>query len=222
MDELARTTRPFIKLRDNWVAVDSSVDQAGAQAADPHRHPRPGAGGDAHRGRRRRGRRLRGGRGREPAEGARAGAAGGHRDARPGAGGARRPSCATTSARASPGWPELTSLGLGACLADDMGLGKTMQVLALHPAPARRRRARPARRSSSARPRLLGNWEREAARFAPRPARAALTTAASAHLDGSLRRRGPCSPPTGCCAATSRRWPTCALGARGRSTRRRT
>jgi non-specific serine/threonine protein kinase len=56
----------------------------------------------------------------------------------------------------------LDRLGLGACLADDMGLGKTIQLLALllaEPLPA---------------PTLLicpmsvaGNWQREAARFAP-------------------------------------------------------
>ncbi|MDP2955378.1 MAG: DEAD/DEAH box helicase [Longimicrobiales bacterium] len=59
----------------------------------------------------------------------------------------------------------LRDLGLGACLADDMGLGKTVQALAL----VLRDRARGERR-----PVLLvcptsvvGNWEREAARFAP-------------------------------------------------------
>ncbi|MEI2779087.1 MAG: DEAD/DEAH box helicase [Tetrasphaera sp.] len=60
----------------------------------------------------------------------------------------------------------LSELGLGAALADDMGLGKTIQLLALE---AHQRGARP-----DARPTLLlcpmslvGNWEREAARFAP-------------------------------------------------------
>ncbi|GAB3297527.1 DEAD/DEAH box helicase [Parasphingorhabdus pacifica] len=59
----------------------------------------------------------------------------------------------------------LDRLGLGACLADDMGLGKTVQLLALESvARAGERRA----------PTLLvcpmsvvGNWQREAARFAP-------------------------------------------------------
>jgi SNF2 family DNA or RNA helicase len=61
----------------------------------------------------------------------------------------------------------LSDLGLGACLADDMGLGKTIQLLALE---AHHRSERP-----DARPTLLlcpmslvGNWQREAARFAPR------------------------------------------------------
>ncbi|WP_415363032.1 DEAD/DEAH box helicase [Saccharothrix sp. BKS2] len=59
----------------------------------------------------------------------------------------------------------LDRLGLGACLADDMGLGKTVQLLALE-AHTRRRGGRP--------PTLLvcpmsvvGNWQREAARFTP-------------------------------------------------------
>jgi non-specific serine/threonine protein kinase len=60
----------------------------------------------------------------------------------------------------------LGDLGLGACLADDMGLGKTIQLLALLVAE----------RSSGGRraPTLLvcpmsvvGNWQREAERFAP-------------------------------------------------------
>lgn len=61
----------------------------------------------------------------------------------------------------------VTDLGLGACLADDMGLGKTIQVIALI-------LARRPRRAAARRPSLvivpasvLGNWERELARFAP-------------------------------------------------------
>ena len=60
----------------------------------------------------------------------------------------------------------LSDLGLGACLADDMGLGKTIQLLALE---AHHRSEHP-----DARPTLLlcpmslvGNWQREATRFAP-------------------------------------------------------
>jgi len=80
-------------------------------------------------------------------------------------------------------WIELLErLGLGACLADDMGLGKTAMVLAVLQAEragtsdrhvGRRERERVA--ASSARgPTLVicptsvvGNWEREATRFAP-------------------------------------------------------
>ncbi len=63
----------------------------------------------------------------------------------------------------------LEDLGLGACLADDMGLGKTIQVLALLVSER-------AGRSGDGRPgptllvcpmSVLGNWQQEAARFAP-------------------------------------------------------
>jgi hypothetical protein len=66
------------------------------------------------------------------------------------------------------GWlTTMSGLGLGACLADDMGLGKTIQAIALMLA---RRHSIPEDR----RPSLIvcpmsvvGNWEREIARFAP-------------------------------------------------------
>lgn len=59
----------------------------------------------------------------------------------------------------------LDKIGLGACLADDMGLGKTVQLLALEAL----------NRSHGKRPPTLlicpmsvvGNWQREAARFTP-------------------------------------------------------
>ena len=61
---------------------------------------------------------------------------------------------------------EMAETGLGGCLADDMGLGKTVQVIALH---LHRQSAR-----ETAAPTLvvcptslLGNWEREIAKFAP-------------------------------------------------------
>ncbi|MET0424430.1 MAG: DEAD/DEAH box helicase, partial [Actinoplanes sp.] len=55
----------------------------------------------------------------------------------------------------------LDQLGLGACLADDMGLGKTIQLLAL----LLHRRSGPALLLCPLS--VLGNWQREAARFAP-------------------------------------------------------
>ncbi|MGW1751050.1 DEAD/DEAH box helicase [Streptomyces sp. NPDC002092] len=61
---------------------------------------------------------------------------------------------------------EMCALGLGGCLADDMGLGKTITLLALH----LHRQSDP----TTAGPTLvvcpaslLGNWQREAAGFAP-------------------------------------------------------
>lgn len=57
---------------------------------------------------------------------------------------------------------QMTSLGLGGCLADDMGLGKTITVIALH-----LRRARRAPTLVVCPASLLGNWQREITRFAP-------------------------------------------------------
>ena len=61
------------------------------------------------------------------------------------------------------------SLALGACLADDMGLGKTAQLLALLVAERdnRARRRRPLATLVVCPMSLVGNWQREAARFAP-------------------------------------------------------
>ena len=60
----------------------------------------------------------------------------------------------------------MTSLGLGCCLADDMGLGKTITLIALH--LHRQRVAETARPTLVVCPTsLLGNWEREIERFAP-------------------------------------------------------
>ena len=61
----------------------------------------------------------------------------------------------------------LTGLGLGACLADDMGLGKTLQVLALLLCGSGGGGPRPGPSLLVIPSSLLGNWRREAERFAP-------------------------------------------------------
>jgi superfamily II DNA or RNA helicase len=58
----------------------------------------------------------------------------------------------------------MTDLGLGGCLADDMGLGKTIQLIALH---LHRRARQPLPTLVICPTSLLGNWERELAKFAP-------------------------------------------------------
>lgn len=60
--------------------------------------------------------------------------------------------------------------GLGACLADDMGLGKTIQLLALlvrERLPAQHKRAPVGPTLLVCPMSVTGNWQREAARFAP-------------------------------------------------------
>lgn len=61
----------------------------------------------------------------------------------------------------------LDQLGLGACLADDMGLGKTIQVLALLLLERTSSSPPPGTTLLVCPTSLLGNWEHEAARFAP-------------------------------------------------------
>ena len=63
------------------------------------------------------------------------------------------------------GWlARMTELGLGGCLADDMGLGKTIQLIALH---LHRRALGDGPTLVLCPTSLLGNWEREFAKFAP-------------------------------------------------------
>ena len=60
---------------------------------------------------------------------------------------------------------QMNQLGFGACLADDMGLGKTVQILAFLEAL---REKKPSAKVLLIVPAsLLGNWQKEAARFAP-------------------------------------------------------
>ena len=160
MDELARTTTPIIRLRDNWVAVDSgvlkrarkrlirSVTPVQALAAtltgvvdieDVDYEAVVGASLLTLRNQV-----LAAATG-EPVEVP----AGLHATLR-------------DYQRQGLTWlAGLTSLGLGACLADDMGLGKTVTLIALH----LHRGSGPTLVVCPAS--LLGNWEAEIRRFAP-------------------------------------------------------
>lgn len=60
----------------------------------------------------------------------------------------------------------MNKLGFGACLADDMGLGKTVQVLAF--LEKLRAADKSARALLIVPASLLGNWQKEAAKFAPK------------------------------------------------------
>ena len=166
MDDLARATSPIIKLRDNWVAVDSAVIKRArkrlirtvspvqALAAtltgivDVQEVPYEAVVGASLL--------LVRDRLRDAASGERV-------DVPPGLQAELR-----DYQRRGLSWlAELTSLGLGACLADDMGLGKTITLIALY-----LHRADPAVPGGGPTlvvcpASLLGNWEAEIHRFAP-------------------------------------------------------
>jgi superfamily II DNA or RNA helicase len=160
MDELARTTSPIIKLRDNWVAVDSAVIKRARKrlvrtvtpvqalaasltgVVDIEDAPYEAVVGAS----------LLKVRDRVRA------AATGELVEVPSA---LHAELRDYQRRGLTWLAELTSLGLGACLADDMGLGKTITVIALH----LHRGTGPTLVVCPAS--LLGNWEAEIRRFAP-------------------------------------------------------
>ncbi|CAM3728731.1 DEAD/DEAH box helicase [Nocardioides zeicaulis] len=181
MDELARTTSPIIKLRDNWVAVDSGVIKRARKrlirtvtpvqaiaatltgVVDVEDVPYEAVVGASLL---------------KVRERLAAATTGELVDVPV----ALRAELRDYQRRGLSWLAELTSLGLGACLADDMGLGKTVTVIALHlHRQERGLEARSARTSTDdGRERgaggptlvvcpasLLGNWEAEIRRFAP-------------------------------------------------------
>ena len=164
MDELARATSPIIKLRDNWVAVDSAVIKRARKrlirtvtpvqalaatltgVVDIEDVPYEAVVGASLLPVRERLREAATGELVDVPAGLRA-------DLR-------------DYQRRGLSWlAELTSLGLGACLADDMGLGKTITVIALHLHRAETGTPGPTLVVCPAS--LLGNWEAEIRRFAP-------------------------------------------------------
>lgn len=167
LDALAESSRPVVRLRDEWVVVPGDVV---ARARERSRTPLSGveAIGAALSGR------VDAERGGE-AEVVASPALADLRDRiSAGEGGdepLRQPAalCATLRDYQLRGvrWLDrMTSLGLGCCLADDMGLGKTITVIALHLAQCERDpRTGPTLVVCPAS--LMGNWEREIERFAP-------------------------------------------------------
>lgn len=164
MDELARTTSPIIKLRDNWVAVDSGVIKRARKrlirtitpvqalaatltgVVDIEEVPYEAVVGASLLVVRDR---------------LREAATGDPVDVPP----ALRAELRDYQRRGLTWLAELTSLGLGACLADDMGLGKTVTLIALHLHRGGEGRGGPTLVVCPAS--LLGNWEAEIRRFAP-------------------------------------------------------
>ncbi len=164
MDELARTTRPFIKLRDNWVAVDSALVKRARKRLIRTVTPVQALAAtltevvDVE----------------DVAYDAVVGASllKVRERVLQAATGTPVPVPAALAAELRAyqhqglTWlAELTSLGLGACLADDMGLGKTITVIALH--LHRREAGHPGPTLVVCPASLLGNWEAEIQRFAP-------------------------------------------------------
>ncbi len=167
MDELARATSPIIRLRDNWVAVDSAVIKRARKrlirtvtpvqalaatltgVVDIEEVPYEAVVGASLLQVRDR---LRDAATGDPVEVP----AGLHAELR-------------DYQRSGLSWlAELTSMGLGACLADDMGLGKTITLIALHLHRARAHAAPGGAPTLVVCPAsLLGNWEAEIRRFAP-------------------------------------------------------
>ena len=190
--QLARLKQPLVRMRGQWVELHeedlaAAITAVGKKGASRRSHA--GRRGPAHGSRTRAdhgwpaGRRGGGGRvARGPSRRCRRPAA---------ASRSRRPtaspgSCARTRSAGSGWLAFLGDLGLGACLADDMGLGKTAQLLALLVDERSRAVEAPTQRGTTAGPKrrsvatrlgptlvlcpmsLVGNWQREAARFAPK------------------------------------------------------
>ena len=81
----------------------------------------------------------------------------------------------------------MNELGFGACLADDMGLGKTVQVLAyLERLRAKEKKARVLLIVPAS---LVGNWQKEAQKFAPSMELLVLHGRTSAVLEQMLREQ---------------------------------
>ncbi|MER5969860.1 DEAD/DEAH box helicase [Streptomyces sp. NPDC002055] len=159
MDALAEAHRPVVRLRDQWVLVDPALVRKARKRdlglLDPVDALRTVLTGTAE----------------VDGENVEAVPLGALADLRARLTGELRPAAQPPELRATLrdyqlrglAWLDrMTSAGLGGCLADDMGLGKTITLIALH-----LHRDHPAPTLVVCPASLLGNWQREIARFAP-------------------------------------------------------
>ncbi|MFI7285666.1 DEAD/DEAH box helicase [Streptomyces anulatus] len=167
LDRLAESTRPIVRLRDQWVLIDPEEARRARETQDRKVTPIDALGAVLTGSTEVDGRRV---------EVAATGWLQQLRD---------RLADPESAAQQSIGQPEtltatlrdyqlrglnwlntMTSLGLGACLADDMGLGKTITLIALH---LHRQSDRDAAGPTLVvcPTSLMGNWQREIERFAP-------------------------------------------------------
>ncbi|TGZ03125.1 DEAD/DEAH box helicase [Streptomyces rhizosphaericola] len=167
LDRLAESSRPIVRLRDQWVLIDPEEARRARETKDRKVTPIDALGAVLTGSTEVDGRRVE------------VTATGGlerlrERLADPESTGARQigqPAALTATLRdyqlRGLNWLNtMTSLGLGACLADDMGLGKTITLIALH---LHRQGERDAAGPTLVvcPTSLMGNWQREIERFAP-------------------------------------------------------
>ncbi|ATL26948.1 DEAD/DEAH box helicase [Streptomyces formicae] len=165
MEELAESTRPVVRLRDQWVLVDPELVRKARKRdlglLDPLDALSVALTGTAEvEGR--------------PVPAVPVGALAGLRERLAGDPAPIAPPPGLTATlrdyqlRGLAWLDRMTSLGLGGCLADDMGLGKTVTLIALHLHRARSGVAAGTAPTLVVCPAsLLGNWQREIERFAP-------------------------------------------------------
>ncbi|MFC0844649.1 DEAD/DEAH box helicase [Streptomyces noboritoensis] len=167
LDQLAEASRPVVRLRDQWVLIDPEEVRRARAAQDRKVTPVDAlstvlTGSTEVDGRR--------------VEVEASGWLAGLRDRLADPEGARQdaveqPAALTARLRdyqlRGLNWlADMTSLGLGGCLADDMGLGKTITLIALH----LHRQSDPATAGPTlvvCPTSLMGNWQREIEKFAP-------------------------------------------------------
>ncbi|WP_052866680.1 DEAD/DEAH box helicase [Streptomyces niger] len=168
MDRLAEAGRPLIRLQDQWVLVAPEALRAAHERRDRKVTPMDALGAA-----------LTGTVDSEEGEHLEVQATGALRELRDriadaegvGDGMPAQPAALAATLRdyqlRGLGWlHRMTSLGLGCCLADDMGLGKTITLIALH--LHRQADAAAAGPTLVVCPTsLMGNWQREVAKFAP-------------------------------------------------------